>query len=92
MHGVENILVHHVDVQSVVSAERGHAVDEAVERNRQIPDVDDHDHGEVLVQHGLGDVENVRAALRAARTDLGDDSDGVPPDDRNDGFHDEFLS
>ena len=82
--------MHHVDVQSVVSAERGHAVDEAVERNRQIPDVDDHDHGEVLVQHGLGDVENVRAALRAPGADFGDNTDGIPSDDGDDCFHGEL--
>lgn len=79
MHGVEDVLVHDVDVETVLFAERAHAVDEIVERHGQLADVDDHDHGEILVEDGLGDVENVRAALRAARTDLGDDSDGVPP-------------
>ena len=33
---------------------------------REFLDVNDHDHGEIFVEHGLGDVENIGSAFRTS--------------------------
>ena len=59
MHGVENVLVHDMDFKPVLFPERGHPVDEVVERTDKFLDVADHDHGEILIEHGLRNIENI---------------------------------
>ena len=45
-----------------------------------------HHHGEVAVQNGLGDVQNVDIHLRQLGGDLGNDARGIKAGDRNQGF------
>lgn len=92
MHGIEDVLVHGEDLQVVRAADAGHGVHEIRERHGDAVDVRDHDHGEVVLQHGLGDVEDVDAAAGAFRADFRDDADGVLADDGDDSFHGTCLS
>ena len=87
VHGVEDVLVHGEDLQVVRAADAGHGVDEIRERHRDAVDVRDHDHGEVVLQDGLGDVQDVHAAARTLRADFRDDADGILADDGDDSFH-----
>mgnify|MGYP000040218216 CR=1 FL=1 len=51
-----------------------------------------HHHGEILLQNGLADVQNVDAVLGQQGADGGSDAHLVPADDSDDGFIEDFLS
>ena len=87
VHAVEDVLVHGLDLEGILSAQGGHAVDEFGEGDGDLRDVGDHDHGEVAVEDGLRNVADVDAARGAFGADFGDDADGILADDGYNGFH-----
>ena len=49
--------------------------------------VHQHDHGEIVLEHGLADVQNVDVVLGQQGTHSGGDAHPVLADDGNNGFH-----
>ncbi len=53
----------------------------------QAESIHQHDHGEVLLEHGLADVQDVDAVLGQQGADRGGDAHLVLADDGDDGLH-----
>lgn len=87
MHGIEDVLVHCVDVKSGVAAQLRHFIDEITERDGDFVDIRKHNHGKVFAEDGLRNVYDVHAVSGAGPADLCDDSEIVLSGDRNYSFH-----
>ena len=93
MHGVENIFMHGMDCQRFGLSEFGQNINEFGEANAELFNFDKHDHGKVVGEYALRNVDNVCVVLDAKSRNVGNDANHILTGDRNNCFHSvEFLS
>lgn len=66
--------MHGVDFQIIGVAQPGHGIHKIVELDGNFVNIGNHNHGEVTVEDGLGNIQNIDAVFGAFGTDLGDDA------------------
>ena len=87
VHGVEDVLVHYVDLHADFFAESIQTVLQTGEIGVDVGDVKEHDHGEQILHNGLGHVKDVCVVFKADRADLCKDAHGVIADYGDNSFH-----
>ena len=92
MHGVENILVHNMDLETELIAEYLEFVCEGAERYGAAADIDHHDHSEHILHDGLGDLQNIGTFICTNCGGLGQNTDHIFTDDGDYCFHNKSLS
>ena len=80
VHRIEDVLVHHMDVEMILPADGSERVDGVGKSLGARLEVHQHDHTEELGQHALCDVYNVDLFLSEIGTDFGDDADRILAD------------
>lgn len=87
VHGVENVLVHNMDLQAELFAKRIEFIGELADRHGRSTDVYDHDHGEHILQDGLCDFNDIDAFFCAYGGDFRENADHIFSDYGDDCFH-----
>src|SRR5215472_14089374 len=85
MHRLENLFALDFDAHAELLALARQPAAQLLQRYLRAAEIDHHDHGEELANHGLADVENVDIGFGDLRRDSGDDADPIRADDGNDG-------
>ena len=87
VHGIEDVLVHGVDIQTLFLAECGQLVHENREVHIEFINIRQHDHGKILLEHALGYVHDIGVAFGTGRGDARNDADAVLARYGDHGFH-----
>src|SRR5699024_7373543 len=84
VHGVEDVLVHHMDLQVVLLAQLVKLVGQASHFCCGVGDVHQHHHDKHVLQNGLGHLQHIHALLRADAGNLCQNTHHIFADHRDD--------